>query len=427
MSRRVFRILIILSVISIIGIITVQIVWVRKAYALRERQFRQTAFIALQDVADQVGQLNGITQSCTAVTQLSPDYFIVNTDSPVDPGILEHYIQNSLRNHNLITDFEYGIYNCESDRMIYGAFVSLNANPNTVQASRNLPKFSRSPYYFGIHFPSQSSFIAGHLDGWIASSAAVLLVVLFFGYTLVVVLRQRKLTEVQRDFINNITHELQTPVATLRIAADVLQSDAILDQPERHRQYVRVVQEESLRLQKQVSSVLQLARSEQMQFTITATEINLHQLLAEAAEVFRPHVSLELWAENAMVRGDRYHLENVINNLIDNALKYNTATPHIVLETHSEADRLVWSVQDNGIGIAPEHQPYIFNQFYRVPTGNVHNVKGFGLGLYYVGKVIKAHRWHIALQSIPGSGSIFTVKARTTKQTAFVPKLPTVR
>ncbi|GAB3892899.1 HAMP domain-containing sensor histidine kinase [Larkinella knui] len=420
MSRRVFRILIILSVISIIGIITVQIVWVRKAYALRERQFRQTAFIALQDVANQVGRLNGITQSYTAVTQLSPDYFIVNTDSPVDPGILEHYIQNSLRNHHLITDFEYGIYNCESDRMIYGAFVSLNANPETVQASRNLPKFSRSPYYFGIHFPSQTSFIAGHLDGWIASSAAVLLVVLFFGYTLVVVLRQRKLTEVQRDFINNITHELQTPVATLRIAADVLQSDSIFSQPERHRQYVRVVQEESLRLQKQVSNVLQLSRSERMQFTINATEVDLHELLTEAATVFHPHVTLELRAENAVIRADRYHLENVINNLIDNALKYNTAVPHILVQTRNEGNRLLWSVQDNGIGIAREHHQVVFNQFYRVPTGNVHAVKGFGLGLYYVWKVIKAHRWQIVLESIPGVGSIFTVKVGETKKTAFL-------
>jgi two-component system phosphate regulon sensor histidine kinase PhoR len=423
MSRRVFRILIILSVISIIGIITVQIVWVRKAYALRERQFRQTAFIALQDVADQVGQLNQITQSCTAVTQLSPDYFIVNTDSPVDPGTLEHYIQNSLRNHNLITDFEYGIYNCESDQMIYGAFVSPNAAQAIDSSGRSLPKFSRSPYYFGIHFPSQTSFIAGHLDGWIASSAAVLLVVLFFGYTLVVVLRQRKLTEVQRDFINNITHELQTPIATLRIAADVLRSDTILDQPERHRKYARVVHEESLRLQKQVSSVLQLSRSERMHFTMNAAEVDLHQLLSEAAAVFRPHVMLELRAENARIRADRYHLENVINNLIDNALKYNTTTPNILLQTSNEGDRLIWSVQDNGIGIAREHHQVIFNQFYRVPTGNVHNVKGFGLGLYYVWKVIKAHRWQICVQSVPGAGSIFTVKVQDAKRAFWIPKL----
>ncbi|GAB3332408.1 HAMP domain-containing sensor histidine kinase [Larkinella ripae] len=408
-----------MSVISIIGIVTVQIVWVRKAYALRERQFRQTAFIALQDVADRVGQLNRITQSCTAVTQLSPDYFVVKTNSPIDPATLEHYIQTSLHDHNLITDFEYGIYNCESDRMVYGALVSPNASRRVVQASQNLPKFSQNPYYFGIHFPSQTSFIAGHLDGWIASSAAVLLVVLFFGYTLVVVLRQRKLTEVQRDFINNITHELQTPVATLRIAADVLRSDSILDQPERHRQYARIVHEESLRLQKQVSNVLQLSRSERMHFTMNAAEVDLHQLLAEAATVFHPHVTLEFWASNAHIRADRYHLENVINNLIDNALKYNTTTPNIRLQTRTENDRLVWSVQDNGIGIAREHHPFIFNQFYRVPTGNVHNVKGFGLGLYYVWKVIQAHRWQIGVQSVPGAGSIFTVKIREARQTAF--------
>ncbi|MGA0558195.1 sensor histidine kinase [Larkinella sp. VNQ87] len=417
MSRRVFRILIILSVISIIGIITVQIVWVRNAYALRERQFRQTAFIALQDVAERVGQHNRITTSCAAVRQLSPDYFVVNTDSPIDPATLEHYIQTSLSNHNLITEFEYGIYNCESDRMMYGALVSPSATRQPAQTGRTLPKFSENPYYFGIRFPNQTRFIVGNLDGWIVSSAAVLLVVVFFGYTLVVVLRQRKLTEVQRDFINNITHELQTPVATLRIAADVLRSDAILDQPERHRQYARIVHEESLRLQKQVSSVLQLARSERMQFALETTDIDLHQLLAEAAALFHPHITLEFWAENAHIRADRYHLENVINNLIDNALKYNNSQPNIRLQTRNEGNLLIWSVQDNGIGIAKEHHQAVFKQFYRVPTGNIHNVKGFGLGLYYVCKVVKAHRWQIQLISEPGIGSIFTIQAPVLKLT----------
>lgn len=413
MSRRVIRSLVILSVISIIGIVTVQIVWVRKAYALRERQFRQTAFIALQDVADRVGQLNRIPQSCDAVSQLSPDYFIVNTDSPIEPVVLEHYIQTSLREHNLITDFEYGIYNCESDRMLHGAFVGTNSVRKPVRTSPNLPKSTDNPYYFGIRFPSQAGFIAGHLDGWIFSSAAVLLVVLFFGYTLIVVLRQRRLTEVQRDFINNITHELQTPVATLRIAAGVLRSDAILDQPDRHRQYVKVVDEESQRLQKQISNVLQLSRSEQMQFCLNYTDIDLHQLLTEAAANFQPHVSLELRAEKPLIRADRYHLENSINNLIDNAIKYTRTTPHILIQTRNEGNTLIWSVQDNGIGIAKEHLDVVFSQFYRVPTGNVHNVKGFGLGLYYVRKVIKAHRWRIQLHSELGVGSIFTVKLRT--------------
>ncbi|WP_128544613.1 sensor histidine kinase [Larkinella soli] len=409
MSRRVIRTLVILSVVSIIGIVTVQIFWVRKAYALRERQFRQTAFIALQDVADRVARLNRVTSGRSAVTQLSPDYFIVNTDSPIDPATLEYFIQVALREHRLVTDFEYGIYNCDSGRMTYGAYVSPNASKVPVRASGNLPKFSRYTYYFGIRFPSQAGFVVGQLDGWIISSAAVLLVVLVFGYTLVVVLRQRRLTEVQRDFINNMTHELQTPVATIRIAADVLGSESIFSQPDRHRQYARVLREESNRLQKQVSSVLQLARSERIRFTLNLEEVDLHQVLTDAAQGVQVPVRLDLTATRPQIRADRYHLENIVNNLLDNAVKYTSVYPQIVLHTRNEGDRIVWSVRDNGIGIGREHQSLIYNQFYRIPTGNIHNVKGFGLGLYYVRKVIRAHRWHLRLRSEPGMGSEFII------------------
>ena len=231
MSR--LRLLIVLSVLSIIGILAVQAIWVRNAYALRDRQFRQSAFIALQDVANDVAQLNHFTINRYAVTQLSPDYFIVNTDAPIDPVTLETFIQRSLQQHHLITDYEYGIYNCETDRMVYGAYVSTSSStPLKANIQRkNLPTFPRYTYYFGIRFPNQTGFVAGQLSGWLWSTVAVLVVVIFFGYTLSVVLKQRRLTEVQRDFINNITHELQTPVSTIRIAADVLQSETILQQP----------------------------------------------------------------------------------------------------------------------------------------------------------------------------------------------------
>ncbi|WP_332369274.1 histidine kinase dimerization/phospho-acceptor domain-containing protein [Spirosoma telluris] len=242
MSR--LRLLVVLSVLSIIGILAVQAVWVRSAYALRERQFRQSAFIALQDVADEVAKLNNFTLNRYAVTQLSADYFIVNTDAPIDPATLELFIQRSLQQHNLITDYEYGIYNCETDRMVYGAYVGTSSSALTKaksQAGKTLPKFPRYTYYFGIRFPNQTAFVAGQLSGWLWSTVAVLLVVSFFGYTLSVVLKQRRLTEVQRDFINNITHELQTPVSTIRIAADVLQSATIVQQPDRLNQYARVL------------------------------------------------------------------------------------------------------------------------------------------------------------------------------------------
>ena len=409
MSR--LRLLIVLSVLSIIGILAVQAIWVRNAYALRERQFRQSAFIALQDVADEVARLNRFTINRYAVTQLSADYFIVNIDAPIDPVTLEAFIQRSLQQHHLITDYEYGIYNCETDRMVYGAYVSTSSSTSLKAGiqGKNLPTFPRYTYYFGIRFPNQTGFVAGQLSGWLWSTVAVLVVVIFFGYTLNVVLKQRRLTEVQRDFINNITHELQTPVSTIRVAADVLQSDAILQQPDRLKQYARVMGEESRRLQKQINSVLQLARSERSGFVLDQEDVDLHDLMTTVADRFAPCVKLDLTAPDAYIRADRYHLETALNNLIDNAIKYCNTMPCILLKTRFEGGKLIWSVKDNGIGIAPEHQKAVFRQFFRVASGHTHDVKGFGLGLYYVRQVIRAHGWRLTLTSKPDQGSTFEV------------------
>lgn len=414
MSRRLIRILVILSVLSMIGILAVQAVWVRKAYALRDRQFRQSAFIALQEVADEVARMNRITQTKYDVTQLSADYFIVNTEAPIDPVTLEHLIQVSMRKHNLITDFEYGIYNCESDRMVYGAYVGTSAARMPVRST--LPKFDRFTYYFGIRFPQQAIFAVGQLEGWLWSTGAVVLLVLVFGYTLSVVLQQRRLTEVQQDFINNITHELQTPVSTIRIAADVLAQDSIRQQPDRWRQYTRILNEESQRLQRQINNVLQLSRSQHTGFTLDLQDIDLHELLTTAAQAAGTSVYLDLQATNAHLLADHYHLENVLNNLIDNALKYqktspDASPPEIWLRTRTVNGQLEWSVEDNGIGISPEYQKAIFKQFFRVPTGKVHDTKGFGLGLYYVQQVVRAHGWKLRLESQLGQGSKFNLCA----------------
>ncbi|RYF73698.1 MAG: HAMP domain-containing histidine kinase [Cytophagaceae bacterium] len=412
MSRSLIRLLVVLSVIAIVGILTVQAIWLRRAYALGERQFRQTAFVALQEVADEVARLNRIRQTRAAVTQLSTDYFVVRTDAPIDPILLEHYLQNAFRRHHLLTDFEYGIYNCESERMVYGAYVSsqeasVGQPAKRISRKRTLPKIQGYTYYFEIRFPGQAGVVAGQLDGWIASSVAVGLVVLLFGYTLWVVLRQRRLTEIQRDFINNITHELQTPVSTLRIAAGVLQLPDIGQQPERLRQYARIVNEESRRLQQQVQNILQLARRQQTGFAQVRTQFDLNDVLAALASQYSPPLQLDLQTDTAPILADRYALETLLTNLIDNARKYCEGVPCVVLSTRTEGNRLSWSVADNGIGIARTHHKAIFRQFYRVPTGDVHDVKGFGLGLYYVRQVARAHGWRIRLESAPGQGSRF--------------------
>jgi two-component system, OmpR family, phosphate regulon sensor histidine kinase PhoR len=415
MSRRLIQILVALSVVSIIGILAVQAVWLRNLYALRERQFRQSAIIALQEVASDVAQLNRFALTRYAVTQLAPDYFVVNTDSPIDPTTLESLIQTRLKRHNLITDFEYGIYDCQTDQMVYGNYVT--PQPGITTPTCQLPKFAGLTYYFGIRFPTRSRFVAGQLTGWLWSTGAVLLVVVFFGYTIWVVLRQRRLTEIQRDFINTITHELQTPVATISIAAGVLQDANIANQPDRLRQYTRILSEETDRLQRQINNVLQVARTtgkyeNALATSLNRVEIDIHSLFQGIANGHQPYVLLDIQAQNPVVLADRYHLENILNNLIDNSLKYCEADkpPCIILKTRQENGRLVWAVADNGIGIAPEHHRAVFRQFYRVPqSGAGRQANGFGLGLYYVWQVVRAHGWKISLVSAPAQGSEFRI------------------
>ncbi|MEI7585269.1 HAMP domain-containing sensor histidine kinase [Runella sp.] len=409
MSRTTIRLLVILSTLSIIGVIVTQIYWVRKALALRERQFNQQVHVSLQEVAEDLAELNSVMLHNNPVEQLSSNYFLVNTNSMVDPGILEHYIKASFLRHDLITDFEVGIYDCASNRMFYGVALSTRSEKKAPTQTANWLKSNKYPYYFGVRFPNQSAAIFSDLSGWIGSSLLVLLAVCFFGYALFVILRQKQLTEVQRDFINNMTHELQTPIATIRIAADVLNTPAIKDQPERLKKYTGIVKEEALRLQNQVETVLNMAKAEKNKLPLTIEWLDIHQIASSLSNKYENNLTLHLNAPEPYVHVDRFHLTNAISNLIDNAFKYTPANPDIHLETSSQNGIVTVSVKDNGIGIAPKHQRKVFSKFYRVPTGNIHNVKGFGIGLSYVQQIAKAHGWKLQLNSEIGKGSEFKI------------------
>jgi two-component system, OmpR family, phosphate regulon sensor histidine kinase PhoR len=224
MSRRTIRWLVLLSALSIVGVLVMQMYWVDRTLELRKRQFNQRAHVALQEVAERLAQLNNVMQSANPVEQLSPDYFLVNTNATIQPEVLEQFIKESFQKHNLITDFEVGIYDCTTNKIRYGLLMSTRNDVKSPVTTANWTKTDKYPYYFGIRFPEQENYLAGDLQGWIWSSVLVLIAVSFFSYALFVILRQKQLSEVQRDFINNMTHELQTPISTIRIAADVLKN-----------------------------------------------------------------------------------------------------------------------------------------------------------------------------------------------------------
>lgn len=409
MSRRTIQSLTVFSALLIISVVFTQIYWVKQALDLRHRQFNQNAHIALQDVAGKLAKVNGVMQTTNPVEQLSPEYFLVNTNATTQPDLLELFIKDSFQKHNLITDFEVGIYDCTTNRMRFGMSLSTKNNDKSPTLTTNWVKTDKYPYYFGVRFPEQETYFAGSMSGAIWSSVLVLVAVSFFAYALFVILRQKQLSEVQRDFVNNMTHELQTPISTIRIAADVLNSESILNQPVRYKRYVRIVQEEILRLQGQVEMVLSMAKAERNALILKEEVINADEVIESLLMPFDDKIQFLRETGNPVIKADPFHFRCMITNLIDNALKYSDDVPKVIVTTQNRNDNLIISVQDQGIGIAPEYQKKIFNQFFRIPYGDVHNVKGFGIGLSYVKQIVRAHHWLLELQSELGKGSTFKI------------------
>ncbi|MCP9770311.1 sensor histidine kinase [Lacihabitans sp. LS3-19] len=413
MSRNTIRLVIILGIVAISGIIAIQIYWVKKAFDLKDQQFRQTVMVSLRNVANQISKAYKLSFIENPVSQYSSDYYVVNLRVPLEHSLLEHLLKEEFKKSNINTDFEYGIYDCETDKIVFGSHINSDFEVQNVNHEIFLPKTDKFLNYFGVKFPNQKSYLTSKLDFWIVSSIITLVVMAFFGYSMFIILKQKRLSEVQRDFINNMTHEFQTPISTIKIATDVLGQSKIFDQPERMKKYVQIIKQENNRLKNQVEAVLATAKIGKGQIVLDSQLQEVHEIISEVSDSVKAELednfTLDLKATKTSITADRMHLMNVIRNLIDNAIKYSSKPAKIKITTRNENHVLVISIADKGIGIPKEHVSKIFNKFYRVPTGNVHNVKGFGLGLNYVKEIINLHKWKINVKSELGEGTVFDI------------------
>lgn len=417
MSRLTLRMVIILAGISITGITITQIYWVRKAFDIRENQFNRDVETALRQVANRLAEANGISPPANdPVTQLTTNYFVADVSGPVSASMLEILLIAEFERQNVTADFEYGIYDCKTQCMLGGNYISPNKNIRQASVAA-LPVVRSEESYFGVLFPHLEANLLAQLGIMTFSSVVLLVVIAFFIYTLLVILKQRRLSEVQRDFINNMTHEFKTPISTIALSSEVLTGPDIAQTPERLKRYASIIQQESNRLQQQIDRVLQMARLDRDQVQLVKEQVSVHRLLREAVDSLTLAMqerggtfSLNLNAEDDIVLADPLHLGNVFFNLLDNAIKYTTASPHVELRTATENHELIISIADNGIGIAKENHKHVFDRFFRVSTGNRHDVKGFGLGLHYVRQMVVKQGGHIALQSEVGRGSTFTIR-----------------
>jgi two-component system phosphate regulon sensor histidine kinase PhoR len=429
-SRKTIIIVITLAIISLGIVIAGQVFWVRKAYDLQEEQFNRRAFVAISEVVQTIRTMNRDSAATEPVRQVSNNYFIANINDTPQPYLLENLLKEEFRKSQLIEDFEYGIYDCFNDSIVFGSKISFKPGKERQQAQviHKLENFEPDGHYFGVVFPNKSSFILLQLDFWMYSSIVILLIIVFFSYTVFVILQQKRLSEIRTDFVNNMTHELKTPISTIGLSADAIQGSLVntgidaprLPSPERIQQYVQIIKNENNRLKNQVERVLQIAALSPKKVGLQNSTIDMHALIMTAADNFRMQaeelegrLETRLEAQHYEVKGDLVHITNVIYNLIDNAVKYTEESPHIQVRTSSTAGWLRVEIQDNGIGISKANQKMIFEKFYRVPTGNLHSVRGYGLGLFYVKTIIKAHGGRILLQSEPGKGCTFTLELKT--------------
>ena len=337
----------------------------------------------------------------------------------VDTFLVDSMLKAELVDNGIKAGYCYGIYNDhyelfskgtdpDSQKEIMQSVYKVNLSPDNVFIT---------PKYLSVYFPSEKNYILQTMWFILTASAILIIIIVFtFYYTVSTIFRQKKLSDIKNDFINNMTHELKTPISTVSLASEMLGDYSIEQSTEQQGHYVRIIKEENQRLGLLVENILQTAVLDKGQFKLRLQEINVHEIIDRAISNIRLQVEkregkiqVEKNAAEANIVADRVHLTNIIYNLIDNALKYSEEKPQIRISTDNMNGGIQISVSDNGIGISRENQKKIFDTFYRVPTGNIHNVKGFGLGLSYVKAAVEKHGGSIRVESEVGKGTTFII------------------
>lgn len=332
--------------------------------------------------------------------------------------MLDTLLRTELANRGITIPFEYGVKS--NDKMLFTSYAA-NYDPTLLDKAYNVRLFPNDAQpqnqYLYVYFDDKDEFVMGNMWSVFGSSFLLILMVGGIFYTsMATIMRQKKLSVIKNDFINNMTHEFKTPISTISLAIQVLKDKSIEKNEEKSDRYLGIIQNENRRLGTQVEKVLQMAQLDKGDVKLNFTEVNIHDIIEQVLanigvqiEQKNGLVDLEIDAENAQVWADEVHLTNIIYNLLDNANKYSPEAPHITVKTANTAEGLSIKIQDNGIGMSKEQTSKIFDKFYRVPTGNVHDVKGFGLGLSYVKKMVDWHNGTINVVSKLNEGTTFEV------------------
>ena len=422
MKNATIRSVIVSGALAVIAILVVQSFWLLQVFDHSNQSFNEKVQIALKNTAASLAEVTQVQlPTIDLISRVAHNYYVVNIQDDISPVDLEYYLVREFQGLAINTDFEYGIYDCVSDEMVYGNYVTLEAGKKTLeeQAEMELPKHEGYVYYFGVRFPNQVTYILQ--EQWFSLVFTLILIIAigFFLFSTSVILRQKRLSELQKDFINNMTHEFKTPLSSIQIGATTLLKEPDVQNNKKYFQYLTIIKNQSQRLNENVERVLQIAKVGQKGFQLKKESVRINSMVEDVAITFQDKIDsvngeiyLDLCTENPLVDLDVLHFNNALANLIDNSIKYTTKAPRIEVRTLCDHGQVQLQIVDNGIGMTDDQLNHVFHQFYRVPTGNLHNQKGFGLGLYYVNEVSKAHNWKLSADSQPDHGTTMTIQIK---------------
>jgi two-component system phosphate regulon sensor histidine kinase PhoR len=464
MNARRIRLIIGLMTAALLGIIGLQIYWIDWNIRLNEEQFDKNVFAALNKVAGKLQYLETVSALEDMNQSQGGTQRAINIDSlpnPVGMGgtfednvtmweymkvmqlldakplaervpldVLAQSVHDEIMSRGIQAEFQYGVYSKARNSYVIvndhfvvedpGPQITHGGAPTLYNSPYKVALFTQdmeSPGYLSLYFPNRTRLVLASVLPTLILSVVFTGIILFcFWYTIQVIFRQKKLSEMKNDFINNMTHEFKTPIATISLAADSIGSPMIMSHPDKIKRFVDIIRQENRRMNSQVERVLQMAMIDKKDFQLSLDDLNLHEVIQQAVDNFSLQVEkrdgslrVDLQAKRPVIEGDATHIASIIHNLLDNANKYSPDTPDITIGTRDVPMGVEISVTDKGIGISKDARKHIFDKFYRVHTGNIHDVKGFGLGLSYVKAIMIAHKGLVDVKSEPGKGSTFTL------------------
>ena len=410
-----FNIVIIIGFLAIVGVIIMQLFLINNAHKLAKKDTEDKIFFALQDVLEKLykDNLTGLLVS-NQVEKVSGNYFTVNVNYEFENTILEHYLISEFEKNNLDVDFEYAVYNCSSDKMAFSNHINRNGKKEPIKCPNCFTKNPKYTYYFAIRFPDIEQNYFKNLNQYWIFTTVLFLVLIIYVYSVVLMLKQKKYTELQKDFINNMSHEFKTPLASILIASNYVKEQTEIKENSKLKKYNQIIINQTNKLNEHIEKILYVAKTESKQMLIDKTKFELRPVL----DLVKDNILLKYEKEidvniitikPHILKADEFHVYNIVFNLVDNAIKYGGLSPKIEIVVAEINHQLSIQIKDNGCGIPPKDLPFVFDKFYRVSRQDIKNIEGFGIGLSYVKKICDLHRWKITIANNSDKGIVVTI------------------